>query len=174
MTNKRSKHNYQRGSAEWTNPISIQNMGFTLLEIAISIFILAGSMVTLLSLQSAALERAIRDRQKQQAMLLARSVMAEVELGLLNMPLGEQRFSASEFFSKYSGAFESQGLESSDLERIMIVIVLGNWEYPIVSSNGTENRLKLKRVDLSLSWSDHPRDRINLVYFLPDDGEEDA
>ena len=54
--------------------------GFTLVEVVIAILVLAGSLVVLLGLQSAAVTKALRDRNQLQAMLAARHIFAAVEV----------------------------------------------------------------------------------------------
>ena len=53
--------------------------GFTLIEVALALMILGGSLVILLGLQSSIIQRTIRDTKKQRAMLLAREVLATIE-----------------------------------------------------------------------------------------------
>lgn len=56
------------------------NSGFTLMEVVIAVMILSTALVTLLGLQSSILRRALRDEEKQQAMLLARSILSAIEI----------------------------------------------------------------------------------------------
>lgn len=147
--------------------------GFTLLEIAIAIFILAGSMVALLSLQSAALDRAVRDKQKQQAMLIARTVLAEIETGLQTTGLGEQSFTARDLLSRHGEGVDMQELKDLKLEQMLINLMISDWEFPVPSASGIPNQIALKRIDLKITWGEGPRDYIEVVYFLPDDEDEE-
>jgi prepilin-type N-terminal cleavage/methylation domain-containing protein len=54
--------------------------GFTLIEIVIAVLILSSALITLLGLQSSILKRALRDEEKQQAMLLARTILSTIEV----------------------------------------------------------------------------------------------
>lgn len=53
--------------------------GFTLIEILIALSVMAAASVVLIGMQSAAIARAVRDRNAQQGMFLARRIMASIE-----------------------------------------------------------------------------------------------
>ena len=54
--------------------------GFTLMEVTIAVLILSTALVTLLGLQSSILARALKDEEKQQAMLIARTILSAIEI----------------------------------------------------------------------------------------------
>lgn len=53
--------------------------GFTLIEITLAILVLAGSFTVILGLLASATQRAVRDKNSQSAMLLARRILAAIE-----------------------------------------------------------------------------------------------
>jgi len=58
-----------------------ESAGFTLIEITFAIVVLAGSLMVLLGLQSAATRATFYAGKKQEAMLAARALMSAIELG---------------------------------------------------------------------------------------------
>jgi len=64
--------------------------GFTLIEILIALSVMAAASVVLIGMQGAAIARTVRDRNAQQGMLLARRIMASIEIS--DNPLEVQNF----------------------------------------------------------------------------------
>lgn len=141
--------------------------GFALVEILIAILILGTSLVTLLSLQSSAVQRALRDRNQKNAMLVARSVMSAIEIDPdqvetqdTTMPAGEmiaqlirsQRDRQDQEIQDFLNTFEAN-------LRVEEVFIPLPGQEPIL----------MKKVLLILYWGDGPAEQMQTVYFVPED-----
>ncbi|MCB0338983.1 MAG: prepilin-type N-terminal cleavage/methylation domain-containing protein [Bdellovibrionales bacterium] len=144
------------------NATSAIERGFTLIEIVIALFILGTSLVTLLGLQSAILERTNRDQNRLNAMLFMRRVLANIETSNSEVDVGNQ-----------SGTF-AELLELSqddpDYDKALSIdgsIEIQFWPLP-------QNPQALKQVIVRASWGPDALDSFILYYFLPNDEAFDA
>lgn len=136
--------------------------GFTLMEIMIAIVILAFGLTTLLGLQSASVERTLRDRNKQQAMLMARSILALVETTTEPLDVMKENGTVREVLAKLQES-SGVGFETDDeaLDRFQAELEVDFWSIPNLDDDA------LKRVLVRVFWSDDPRDELEVIYFVP-------
>lgn len=140
--------------------------GFTLIEITIAILILAVSLVTLLGLQSSAVQESLRTRNKQKAMLLARQIMAAIENDEEPPETQNVTGRAYDILKKFA-PFEKLG-SGKDLEMksesgadFETQFTVEDWKIPKLPEKA------LRRVYLKVSWSPSPADSLEVVYFVP-------
>lgn len=154
-----------------TRQISRQS-AFTLIEITIAILILASGLVILLGLQSSSIARAVRDRDKLQAMLLARQVLAAIESAKEPVQNQERVSSAEAMLEELlpEGRKVAAYYDNS-LRRFQLRLKVGNWELPIPNFPPQQ----VKRLDLTVAWSNSPLDSLTITYFIPEEppGEEE-
>ncbi len=139
--------------------------GFTLIEIIIALFILATSLVVLLGLQSAILNQSISDRNRVEAMLIARRVLAAIESS--TEPIENQTLNgtATEIMAKFVEVdSEDQDLKGR-ADNLSGTLVVEDWAV-------NENPTALKRITLSLAWSGNAIDVVTVYYFIPNDQED--
>jgi hypothetical protein len=105
-------------------------------------------------------------------MLIARTVLAELEAGMQTTEIGTQEFTAKDLFGKHGSTINAADFKGVDLEQLRINLVTASWKLPIPTSSGLPNEVALKRIDLRVAWGEAARDRIEVVYFLPDDEDE--
>lgn len=143
--------------------------GFTIIEIVIAVAILATALVTLLGVQASILERTVRDRNVQQAMLLAREALAAIESLDEPLDLQSEQMPIGQLLEKLGiehGAWDAE-LEQLDLYTAQFNVTA--WGIPGLDDEA------MKRVSLVLFWGPDPRDQFEVVYFIPqDEGDEDA
>lgn len=138
-------------------------IGFTLIEIMIAIFLLASSLTILLGLQSAVVSRAINDQSRAQAMLVARRILAGIETGEIETPEGESSKSAREQL----GALVRPE-DSTLLDDITINMLSEPWEVP------NFEKFKIRKITLNLVWGPSQEQQTGLYYFIPEDeGQEE-
>lgn len=140
--------------------------GFTLIEIIFAILILAGSLVVLLGLQSAATQATIRDGRKLSAMLAARAVMSAIELGDPEIEVQDTTAPMNELMELViPGATDKEPDPQTDprgpAPGLTGRLVVEYWPLPGVEPE------TVKRVSLTVSWSDSPIDAVKALYFIP-------
>lgn len=150
--------------------------GFTLIEITIAILILASSLVTLLGLQSASMQRAVRDRNKQYAMLMVRRMLAEYETGVREADIGQMNGPATEFFTDLVDEEARAEDMNATLSTFEVDVTISYWDLTDKALNPAapvgefiEDEQSFKRIEVAVHWTDDPRDRVAVQYFMPSD-----
>lgn len=141
--------------------------GFTLIEIIIAVLVLATALVTLLGLQAAAVERTIRDNNKQRAMFIARTILAAIESS--EEPIEPQDLSApaADVIKKLAPEDSTDRDFLQEISQFDAHFVVENWELPDIDPKA------LKRVTLTISWSPAFQDSFQVNYFIPEEAEEE-
>lgn len=149
----------------WKGPGSVRKASrqsaFTLIEVTFAILILASSLVIILGLQSSSIQRTIRDRNKQQAMLVAREILAAIETSREPLEVGERHMRAVDLLKELlpTGSDDTASPETTSELRADLRVAF--WELPNIDPQA------VKRIDLVISWSDDPLDRLDVTYFVP-------
>lgn len=147
--------------------------GFTLIEITIAILVLASGLVILLGLQSSSIQRAVRDRDKLQAMLLARQILAAIEISREALPLQDKTAPAHDLLADLMPGLPRDLRLDDNLDKFMTRLRIQNWDLPQINQNSLNQDL-VRRIDLTVYWSDSPLDAVNIVYFMPEEpGDEE-
>lgn len=136
--------------------------GFTLIEVTIAILILASGLVILLGLQSSSVERAVRDRDKLQAMLLAREILAAVESSKDPIEVQDRTTTAADILEDLLPGSQKPAVQDEQ-NKFRVRFRVQNWELPNIDQQ------LIRRLDLVVSWSDSPLDSISIIYFLPEE-----
>ena len=142
------------------------NRGFTFIEVTVALALLAVAASILIGMQGAAVRRTLRDTNAQTAMLVARRIMASIEI------LNDAEFS----FPSQSNApvidlmqqLNITGLgakaESPALNNMTANISVEDIEIPIPTNESIE---QMRRVILKLTWGPGYDESIQLVYQRP-------
>ena len=135
--------------------------GFTLIEIIIAVMILAVSLITLLGMQSSATQIAIKTRNKQEAMLAARTILAGIEYAGNSLKNTSAKGPASEIAAKYLSKEATAPIAAQE-KRVPLIgnLVIEYWPMKGLTAQS------LQRVSLTISWSDRPEDSITTYYFV--------
>ena len=145
----------------------VASAGFTILEITFAILILAGSLTVLLGLQTSSVQRTMRDRNKQQAMLMARQILAAVESSREPPEIGSTSGSAREVLEKALGDRDSKTIEESSADSYSAELAVEKWQIPTVEAD------VIRRLRLTLSWSENPLDSLSVYYFFAPELDEE-
>lgn len=141
-----------------------QEKGFTLAEVIIAILILAGSLAVLLTLQSASVKKALRDRNQMHAMLLARSIFSSLEIQE-NLYDLDREDSVRNILEDYNAVPDVEDLK--DLDRLSAHLKVEEWENPEMLADLNLGANLLRRVYLKIFWGETPDDQLEVVYFIP-------
>jgi type II secretory pathway pseudopilin PulG len=139
--------------------------GFTLIEVTLAILLLSGAMVILLGLQSAVMRRTYIDTQNQRAMMAARQVLSAVEASDLPVDTQETSGSLKEVLSGLIEINAEDEKSLQDFEDLRVHLSVTFWGIPTVNDQA------MKRVELTVSWSENPQDSLDVTYFIPNDEE---
>lgn len=142
--------------------------GFTLIEVAFAIMILAGSLVTLLGLQSASIARAVRDRDRLQAMLIARQIISAMEAALLTdtnvLPAGVKTDKPDSLVDEFIPGAADRSHPVDPTQRFSATLDVQYWPIPGLDKVDPK---AVKRVVLTVFWTDAPQDSVRVIYFVP-------
>lgn len=134
------------------------------MEIAIAVFILAASLASLIGLQAAAVQKSLSDAGRLRAMLLSRHILASIETRDEVLEVAQNSASAKEFLEEQE-VLEEEKNTGLDLEGLTVDQQVQYWGLP-------EKPDALKRVVLSVRWSEAPNDVYTTYYFVPNDDDQ--
>ena len=143
------------------------NAAFTLIEVTIAILILASSLTVLLGLQSSSVQRTIRDQHRQQAMLMARQILAAIESAEDPPQVGRNSGTAREMLDLMLNDHNIQGQRNGPADDFMCEVAVDNWQVPGLEGN------VMRRLTVTISWSDSPNDSLNIYYFFAPEFDEE-
>ncbi len=155
------------------NPKALRSCtGFTLMEITFAILILAGSLVVLLGLQSSIVDRMIRDNQRQQAMMIARNVLAVLEANE-TQPVVQDVSGTLQEILESEGATDTEDQDLyQDLQSYVVRLAVSEWSPAVEGlALALDTSKFMLRVQVDVSWGDLPQEKIEVVYFVPAETE---
>ena len=143
--------------------------GFTLIEVTMAILILAGSLTIMIGLQAAIIERTVHDNNEKQAVMLARQILAviEAEEGKGNpLSIQDTTDSVENLIESILGV-DYELPERERFENFQSRLLV---QYAGIPNVGEE---ALKRIDVSVNWSEAPQDQVEVTLFIPFDEDRD-
>ena len=127
-------------------------------------------MTVLIALQSASISRTLRDRNEQQAMLIARSLMSSFESGVSPLELQDREVPVIELFEELRILDSATDVEKIRYNDFTARLVVDYWDTSALTGLGIELSAEaLKRVELSIFWGPNPNDSFNILAFVPND-----
>ena len=146
--------------------------GFTLLEVALAILILASALVILIGMQSSAIDQAFRDKYSQQSMLLARELLSVIESTEDVINVGEKEAVADKIlqeepFSILGDKRERDADYDSALKNLMVRLSVSYWGVPGLDDHA------MKKITLGIWPIEMPDEVFQVVYFIPNDEDKD-
>jgi prepilin-type N-terminal cleavage/methylation domain-containing protein len=141
---------------------SNNNSGFTLMEVTIAVVILAASLVTLLGLQSSIIRLTLRNDERQQAMLLARSILSAMETKLDEVEIQDRTAKGSAILADFN-ASPPDDMQSNkeQLFDFNVHLVVDTWGIPKIGDD------LLKRIRLSIYANNAQEDPFEVLFFVP-------
>lgn len=140
--------------------------GFTLVEVLVSILIFAFCATSTLGLQSALIERAIRNREERQAMLIARSILAIVEVLPENIPTDTTHGTAFDLLAKLNGIDGVDEDDADTLKSYNAELFIEDQDIPIIGRDlALADTAILKKMRLIISWGNNDNEQFETVYY---------
>jgi len=141
--------------------------GFTFMEIVIALAVMASAAAIIIGMQGAALRRTMRDSSAQQALLVARRIMAPIEA------MNPKNFNlSSQDNQPVTSIFQTLGLpaaevkgEDDPLKSLMASITVDDLPIPLLQKEAL-----MKRVALRITWGAGLDDALEVLYLMPDPG----
>lgn len=142
--------------------------GFSLIEVVFAVLILASALVTLLGLQSSSLQLSAHDKFTQRAMLIAREILAPIETSKDPIDIQDVEGTPQEILEKVLVAKlgNEDRLPRDNIFRVHLKV--DYWGIPKV------NEEAMKRITLTVLWSTAPLDSFQIIYFMPNEGDQTA
>lgn len=143
-----------------------KDIGFTLVEIVIAVAVLSISLITLLGLQASATSEAVRTRNKQSAMLMARRIMSNIELDTDLLTDKSVNGTAEELLNQFGTSDPADSSHGGTEATLMGDLNIQSWKIEGLPEDS------IKRIQLKVSWSASPEDKVEVIYFVPSPGKE--
>ncbi|MCO6431875.1 MAG: prepilin-type N-terminal cleavage/methylation domain-containing protein [Deltaproteobacteria bacterium] len=152
-------------SACYLSAASSKQRGFTLIEVVIAVVILSTAFITLLGLQSSIMKRTLRDEEKQQAMLLARSILAAIESNVDEIQPQDETLPAGEMIEKLLTDAAPRSEEGEDVQRFNLLarLAVDVWGIPNLKDDA------MKRIRLSIFSAEAPEEAFEVLFFIPNE-----
>ncbi len=145
--------------------------GFTLLEVALAILILASALVILIGMQSSAVDQAFRDRYSQQSMLLARELLSVIESSEDVVEIADKESSASEMLKQEPfSVLEERRERDPDYDQALNDLTV-HYSVAYWGIAGLDEQA-MKKITLEIWPMDIPDDVFQVVYFIPNDDDK--
>jgi prepilin-type N-terminal cleavage/methylation domain-containing protein len=144
---------------------SRQQRGFTFIEVTVALALLAVASSILIGMQGAAVRRTIRDANAQAAMLVARRIMASIEL------LKDSEFMLStqsagpvrDLLQQLNISGIGERPESSAIDQMTSSVTVDELELLLPQ----EKQEKMKRIVVRLAWGPGADESMQIVYQRP-------
>jgi prepilin-type N-terminal cleavage/methylation domain-containing protein len=145
---------------------SRKQRGFTFVEITVALALLATAATILMGMQGAAVRRTIRDSNAQAAMLVARRIMASIEI------LKDSEFMIStqsdgpvrDLLQQLNIIGIGERSESAAIDQMTARVTVDDLQ---IQMPFEEKQEELKRITLRLSWGPGSDESMQVVYQRP-------
>jgi prepilin-type N-terminal cleavage/methylation domain-containing protein len=138
--------------------------GFSFIEVIIALSLFAAGAALIVGLESSAINRTVRDRNAQQAMLAARRIMASIETAGSRLELGDQENRPVVEVLQALGAPQvSDDKEKEQLDSLSVTLRIQEWNLPFENVQNPS----MKKVDLVLAWGDGVGESLRIDYLYP-------
>lgn len=138
--------------------------GVTLVEIVIALAVFVTAASIMIGIETAALSRTIRDKNAQQAMLLARRILASVEAAGSRIDIPDQENQPASEVLRVLGAPDSGPAENEKLPGDFLVsMTLADWDLPFENIQNPA----MRRLVLVVKWGDEQPDSFSVQYLFP-------
>lgn len=138
--------------------------GFTFIEVIIAVMLLSNATMLLIGLEASAIQRTVRDRSTQQAMLAARRIMSQIEsIEQTAAPDNQSDVPVPALLAQLGAPATTDPRELQVLERLRASMVVEDWTPPFPNIEAPA----MKRISLEIAWGPASFERFNLLYFIP-------
>jgi len=138
--------------------------GFSFIEVIVALSLFAAGAALIVGLASSAINRTVRDRNAQQAMLAARRIMASIETAGSRLEISDQdNRSVSEVLEALGVPPTTEEGEKGKLSALSATLRIQEWNLPFENIQNPA----MKKVDLAVSWGDGVGEALRIDYLYP-------
>jgi type II secretory pathway pseudopilin PulG len=138
--------------------------GFTFIELILALAILVSAITVFIGLQAAAVQRTLRDRNVQQAMLVSRQIMAFIETDPTRLDQGNiSPTPVIDLLSQFGAPAIRDDAERAALSPLTTSLTVEDWPIPAPKM---EER-PMRKLTLWVAWGSEIEERFQLVFFIP-------
>jgi type II secretory pathway pseudopilin PulG len=142
-------------------PQTLDEGGFTFIEVVIAVSLLAASAAIIIGLQGSAIQRGIHDKYSQIGILIARRLMASLETNEQDLQPFEQSGRVVELLSTFKMTMPDDKDEIAVMDQLQATVRIEPWGIPSVDPDA------MRKITIIVSWSSDPYDAVRLMYFAP-------
>lgn len=138
--------------------------GFTFIEVVIALAVMASAAGIIIGMQGAALRRTARDFNAQQAMLVARRIMASIEaVDPKNFNIQSQdNQPVSSVLQSLGITSQSDQADSASLSQLSASLTVEEWPIPLLQGTGLMNKIILR-----IFWGPGIDEALEVIYLQP-------
>ncbi len=138
--------------------------GFSFIELVVALALFAVAASVIVGLESSAINRTLRDKNAQQAMLAARRIMASIEAAGPALDLPDQEgVPVSEILTSLGVPESASDDEKSALSNFRASLRLQDWDLPFENVQNPA----MRKVALVIAWGDGVGDSFKIDYLFP-------
>lgn len=138
------------------------------MEVLVAILVLAFAVSTVLGLQSSLAKRSFRDRNQRQAMLVARSILAAIEMDPSKVEKFRGTKRATELMSQIVPQKQTDKDAAAELENYMAALDVAEREVFVPPTpDGLPQFAMMKEIRLKIFWGEDIDDELDVIYFAP-------
>lgn len=138
--------------------------GFSFIELVVALALFAVAASVIVGLESSSINRTVRDRNAQQAMLAARRIMASIEAAGPALDLPDQEgVPVSEILSSLSVPESANEDEKTAVSTFQASLRIQDWDIPFENVQNPA----MRKVVLVITWGDGPGNSFRIDYLLP-------
>ena len=134
------------------------------MEVLLAVVIMGSALAILLGLQSSLIDQSLRDRYQQDAMLLARRVLAAIETGELEPQVVEERLSAVDMLGEFLELGENGQSEPESLGDFEIFLSIQPFGLPQMED-------AMKQIVVRVYHRSMEQEILEVVYYIPFGGD---
>jgi prepilin-type N-terminal cleavage/methylation domain-containing protein len=145
-------------------PRSDERAGFTFIEVIIAVMLLANATALLIGLEASAIQRAVRDRNTQQAMLVARQILSLIESTERDtVPSEQSNVPVAGLLAQLGVPATTDPREQRTLEQLRASLLVEDWSAPQPNIESPA----MKRITLQIAWGPESFENFSILYFMP-------
>lgn len=140
--------------------------GFSFIELVIALALFAVATSVIVGLESSSIDRTLRDRNAQQAMLVTRRIMASIEAAGSKLELADQQDQPVLEILRALGVPDADDRsENPAVANFRVSLTLVDWELPFENVQNPA----MRKASLIVAWGPGRGERFEVDYLFPRD-----
>ena len=137
------------------------------MEVLLAVIVMGSALAILLGLQGSLIDQTLRDRYQQDAMLLARRILAAVETGEIDPQVVEETVNAEELLSDFLELDDNRDNQPTNLKEYEVFLSIAPVGLPEIDE-------AMKQIVLRVYHRSIQRHVLEVTYFIPFAGDANS